>query len=808
MNRTPVDIFRDPPKEYGIMPFWFWNDDLDEREIVRQIGEFHAKGFGGFIPHARIGLSRRVGYLTDEWFRLVRIATEEAARLGMKVVLYDEGSYPSGSACGQVVRERPDLATRCLIAMDTSVEGPVRGYWRPNPGRSQVDRLVCVVQARELADGSLDPSTMRLLDVGSHDVVRYDIAEDGTWRLIAVWDVMSGSRIRGVHDEEDDGHPLSPPLMDILNPEAAQVFLQTTHDKYYEHLSEYFGTTVIAMFTDEPHALGRSTSRGPNPKAYTPGFIDWIADRWDEDVCRWLPSLWHDCGSRTEDFRRMYDRAVLDRMEEVFYATQSDWCADHGICLTGHPAQSNEMSSLRWFQWPGQDMVWRYVEPNCDKALEGDHSVASKAATSAAVTGGRTRISMETFGAYGWHLTLDEAKWLLDWHLVRGNNLMFAHAAFYSIRGRRAFESEPDIGLHNVWWPYFGMLGDYVRRASWILSEGEYVCDVGILTDGNHMSWEAASVLQRSHIDFLYVDGDGLARATVEDGLLKVGNAAFRVLVVDGYDEGNDTETLREFQETGGLLVSDWTTDSLVTTVSQSCAADVTVLGNGIENLRVLHYRKSDLDIYFVVNEGEVAIDAELNLQAIGSIEKWDPMTGSAEPWSGVACDGKLHTTIRVERRESAVFVVNPAQAPSVATAARDLPGTPVLSLDASWKVTRADGDEVDIPCPGDWARNPGWETFTGTLTYQIVFDLDGPPDGSLFLDLGSVGDIAEVELNGRTVGVRAWAPYVFDVTQAVRASDNHLSVRVTNSMANEYDGRQMPSGILGPVKIRMARDV
>src|SRR5690606_25161719 len=97
--------------------------------------EFHAQGLGGFIPHARIGLSPRVGYLTDEYFRLLRLCVEEAARLGMKVVLYDEGSYPSGSAEGRVVAENPDHAARCLICVQREVVGPAKGYWRPNSGR-------------------------------------------------------------------------------------------------------------------------------------------------------------------------------------------------------------------------------------------------------------------------------------------------------------------------------------------------------------------------------------------------------------------------------------------------------------------------------------------------------------------------------------------------------------------------------------------------------------------------------------------------------------------------------------------------
>ncbi len=120
--------FLDPPREFGIIPFWFWNDDLEENELIRQLRAFHEAGFGGVMPHARIGLSRRVGYLTDEYFRLVRRVVEEAASLDMKVILYDEGSYPSGSACGAVVAENPDFAGRCIRLWEHVVEGPHDGF--------------------------------------------------------------------------------------------------------------------------------------------------------------------------------------------------------------------------------------------------------------------------------------------------------------------------------------------------------------------------------------------------------------------------------------------------------------------------------------------------------------------------------------------------------------------------------------------------------------------------------------------------------------------------------------------------------
>ena len=37
-----------------------------------------------------------------------------------------------------------------------------------------------------------------------------------------------------------------------------QKFIELTHEKYYAELSEYFGDTIIAFFTDEPNILGRN----------------------------------------------------------------------------------------------------------------------------------------------------------------------------------------------------------------------------------------------------------------------------------------------------------------------------------------------------------------------------------------------------------------------------------------------------------------------------------------------------------------------------------------------------------------------
>jgi hypothetical protein len=67
-------LFRHPPREYGILPFWFLNGELDPDEMRFQLREFRDKGFPGVILHGRYGLE--MPYLGPQ-YQLVRISPTE-----------------------------------------------------------------------------------------------------------------------------------------------------------------------------------------------------------------------------------------------------------------------------------------------------------------------------------------------------------------------------------------------------------------------------------------------------------------------------------------------------------------------------------------------------------------------------------------------------------------------------------------------------------------------------------------------------------------------------------------------------------
>src|SRR5664280_378166 len=78
--------FINPPQEFSVMPFWFWNDTLKDDEIVRQIADFEAHGVYGFVIHPRIGLPENVKWLSTEMIHSMDVAIREASIRKMHVI--------------------------------------------------------------------------------------------------------------------------------------------------------------------------------------------------------------------------------------------------------------------------------------------------------------------------------------------------------------------------------------------------------------------------------------------------------------------------------------------------------------------------------------------------------------------------------------------------------------------------------------------------------------------------------------------------------------------------------------------------
>lgn len=592
--------FLDPPREFSVMPFWFWNDTLKDEEIIRQIADMESHGVYGFVIHPRIGLPEDVSWLGQKMIHAMRVAIEEAEKRKMYVVLYDEGMYPSGSSGGQVVDKNPEHAARGLAKIDLK-PGEIPQL---NPGQ----RLITIIE------------------------------RPGGGR-VAITDQPSGGVIRGLHYiGEGSGTKVgesSPPAGDILNPEAVTSFMELVYERFASEFGKYFGSTIIGIFTDEPSPLGRGGQRGVVQG--NAGIIPRINRIIGYDITPHLADLWYEDGPESQKHRRDYHRAVNICLEEYYYKRLGDWCSEHGIALMGHPAGSMDIGAERYFQMPGQDLVWRYVEPG-ESALKGQHSTMAKCASGAMLHLGRRRNTNELYGAYGHNLTFDEMKWLANWCFVRGQNLLIPHAFYYSVRGPRFDERPPDVGPNASWWKEYRPYADACRRLSWLNTDSRHVCDVAILGEATWLPDRAASVCFRNQMDFNYLEIRHLIEdAKVDAEGIHIAGMDYKVLVIDSlsYIPEDYRPMLGILAKNKRLIMWEGSPSFSGAVIVRNPGELSDALGELVkkdlllekpsDGIRYRHVVKDDVHFYMLFNEGEEKVTSRVIPSVKGKYTWLDP---------------------------------------------------------------------------------------------------------------------------------------------------------------------------------------
>ena len=745
--------FLEPQREYAPWPFWFWNDRLEDEELLRQMDDFTAHGVGGVVIHPRMGLPADEPYLSPAFMAHVERAVRHAADIGLNVMLYDEGMYPSGSAHGEVVRENPAWASRGLFLRDAG-------------SLAADERLV--------AEGCIRVENGRL--AGWMD----SSAEcPPGWRRVMLVDSPTHGTIRGVHPGEDDGEPNAPPSADLLNPEAVEAFIRYTHEIYYAALSPWFGKVIRAFFTDEPNIVGRNAPTDCLP--WTEGFLSEYGLQ-PRELASTLVNR-----ERSAEF----EDAVNRRLNHTYYAKLAAWCEAHGVALTGHPAASGDLTSEKHFTWPGQDLVWRTLSP--ENNLSAPDSVQGRCAASAALLAGRERVADECFGCCGpqtsqWGLTMDNLKWYTDWLLVRGVNLLVPHAFFYSIREERAGERPPDVGPNNTLWPFWKSWADYCARLCAVSALGKEEAAVGIVTDGCRLPLREAETLLTHQTPFVYLAPEHLTEAEIDgERALRIGGACLKALILPAEVSLNRpaAEKLAAFLRAGGQLLSAETAAERFAALRAEPACP---------DLRVLPLTAGEERFFLLTNEGEEAIHALISLPVSGQTEAWNA-------WSGEISQIRTEQGsfwLSLGRRESLLVHVDPDQpetAPSKEMAETE------LRVKRPWVLHRPDGGTQYL-APGpdgrlpDWTALDGLARYSGPITYETVLTLTEPlPD---VLDLGEAREYVRLWVNGKDAGERLWGPWRFRVKGLLRKGVNHLRAEVTNTPANRVDQVFLPSGLIG----------
>ena len=248
--------------------------------------------------------------------------------------------------------------------------------------------------------------------------------------------------------------------------------------------------------------------------------------------------------------------------------------------------------------------------------------------------------------------------------------------------------------------------------------------------------------------------------------------------------------------------------------------------------LLFVHRKLADGDLYFVDNRNDRDETVDTTFRVTGkAAELWHAETGQSEPASYNIADGRTTVPLHLEPWGT-VFVVFRKATKATSRTLPKVVETQLATVDGSWNVSfqpeRGAPPSITLDKLSSWSDNQdaGVKYFSGTGTYTKTIQAAAgwfKKGAHLWIDLGDVKNLAEVTVNGKSLGIVWHAPFRVDATSALKPGPNEVTIKVTNAWVNRLIGDEqpgatkytfadvkpykansplLPSGLLGPVHV------
>src|SRR6266496_2278331 len=670
-------------------------------------------------------------------------------------------------------------------------------------------------------------------------------APAGTWTL----DTFTASSTSGSY-------------LDLMSDEAVARFMDAVPGEYYRHFPDAFGTVIRGFWDDEPTLTGTPWSPslsdalarfGTTPGLALTGVFDDLGrtgrtlrgDYWRAVSDRFAEAYYHQQATWMGQHNVGYISNPLH--DEFGPAGQLD--------VSGDILKDNQ-----WAQVPGTDVVFdQYSQGSRTMLPRWPASVAHQngqqqvllenfGAMGWWITPDFMRSLIGAFAVRGISLDVYHAMWTDPGNVVypppfQTDNPWWHDAASLTAWTGRVMQIAKGQARAQT-----ALIDPSSAAATWQHTPQAGDIDAAF-TDAN-------DALENSQVDFDLLDegalaGDPAVRAParVQGGALAVGAQRYRFAVLP------QTPTLALAAVLRVALTTLVRSAHVVRVADASSLGEVSgmaaaVLAPRQPAVRVLRLYSGNDVAFMVNNEGNSPAYTDATFPIGRTPEIWDPRTGSTAIAPQFEVHGQAATVpLRLDPYETSIIVFRQAT-PSPQDVPHLVAGGAVDELDAvsltpaddsvtadvtatapgSYPlVATADGEylagTVQVTDPltpvalgGDWTMQLGststsgplgsWTathpTYSGSAMYQhgIALSAAQLAGHRWTLDLGAVRDVADVSVNGHAFDPVLWQPYRLDVTDALHAGSDDVSVTVTNTLANAH-GDSRPSGLLGPVSLR-----
>lgn len=696
--------FDQPGPEFRGKPFWSWNGELTEEELIRQIGVLKEMGMGGYFMHSRTGLATE--YLGDEWFRLINACADEGARQGMESWLYDEDRWPSGTA-GGLVTAKPEFRQKYI---SLNIVKPAEFQWQ----EGIVAAFACKLDGTSYTDCTRLEPAAALPAMESKSIL-----------VFTVEDAQASSFFNGNTD------------VDRLNRDATEYFIQLTHEKYRGQCGDRLGKSISGIFTDEPHrgaAFSGFALGNPNHAQMTPWtgrLPEEFQKRFGYDLVERLPELFFQKeGKAVSPVKWQYMELLQELFLENWCKPIRDWCDQNHMIFTGHflhedaltcqaAVHGSLMRAYEYEQYPGVDVL-----------TEGNRNYwIVKQLSSAARQLGQKRLLSELYGCTGWQFNFESHKAVGDWQALFGINLRCQHLSWYTMAGEAKRDYPASIFFQSGWWKDYHFVEDYYARMNLLLAQGRPACDVLVLNpiesvwcqvgvgwaEGLSAKTKELQALERayselffmlagSHIDFDYGDEEMFGRLCRVDSdggepVLRFGHATYRAAVVPKMTtiRATSLKLLDDFRNAGGKVVFmgeppayvdavpseaaadlanhasrvEWKREALVAALSDVLRVPVEISGDSGAPLEKVFCQVRDIGdtkILAAINTStrEWQRGARIRIKTHGAVSEWNCLTGARNAVSAKAKGDWLEFAADFAPSGEHLYVITQAPLPGI----------------------------------------------------------------------------------------------------------------------------------------------
>jgi len=767
------------------------NGKLSIRRTRELIQDIYDRGVRSVIPIPETEDKMGCRYLSPEYFRQFGVMVEECARRSMEMWIWDELYCPSGRAGGLVLKEKPGLRAR---SMERIGRGKGKG----------------------------------------------GIFAEGGW-------------VYRVKENKD--------IVALTDAGSGETFVRLTHEAYRRHFGKYFGSVIKGFFCDEPFNFaglinGLCSWKGRDYKTAIP----WPADierifleRYGYDLRRHIPSLFYyegECLS-AQRAREDFARLLTSMLHDNFLLPIKKWCEENNVLFSGHfnnddllerhlLATGDLLFQLKTFDVPGIDIICQQIMPDKEKAKFHPASYnafpyntnMAKFASSAARQNGRPFALSEIMATFGCGVTIEETKWVMDHHLVRGVNFFTPSTSEYTW-GADNLGFVAAFGFKSPQWLFMPELVNYFNGFLSLTSRKKEVINTAV--------WYPVASIWRTRsrntglyfealMEYLLINAEDfdIVSPNEMDGFktgrdyFRVGAARYYSLVLPPIESISERE--RDFLENLGRKARVYAPAALCLKNSMPYAPDTSRpyhrIGNPIADfakevyadlgkkmsidgpctspfVRVKKFRGRSGELFFVFNESG------------GKPFRGHIAPGTGKPARLIKClsGGFFSSPLKYEAGKGYCLELAPQETVFISTerrgkrSLRETRTAGRIKMKGKWQasivseigwngteyyIEKTAGGTVpvrDIKKLFDWKRLFG-RSFSGWVAYKNEFSLDTPSD--LVLSIETLKYAAKVYVNGRYAGSTAWRPFEIVIPGKLATKGvNSIRIDVYNTLAN-----------------------